>query len=141
MTSLILKNCTIVDTNFHEPREGKEVLIENEWIKEINDSSIHSDDAQVIDLKGMTLIPGLIDAHCHIILSDLNISNTDNFSSTMVSNKGFEINEGNALFSFHIHQRSCGADSELKAAQEQSLIKRPKLWIAERSLRHTCRMG
>ena len=76
MSSLILKNCTIADANHPEPREGKHILIENEWIKEIEDQPIKSNSSDSIDLKGKTVIPGLIDAHCHIILNDLNISNT-----------------------------------------------------------------
>ena len=137
MTSLILKNCTIVDTNFHEPREGKDVLIENEWIKEINDSAIHSDDAQVIDLKGMTLIPGLIDAHCHIILSDLNISNSDSLPSTLVSAKASKLMREMLFRGFTSIRDAAGADWGLKTAQEQGLIEGPKLWIAGRSLSQT----
>ena len=75
MSSLILKNCTIAGANHPEPREGKHILIENEWIKEIEDQSIQSYSAESIDLNGKTEIPGLIDAHCHIILIDPNISN------------------------------------------------------------------
>ena len=67
MNSLILKNCTIADANHPEPREGKHILIENEWIKEIEDQPIQSDNADSIDLEGKTVIPGRIDAHCHII--------------------------------------------------------------------------
>ena len=57
MNSLVLKNCAIVDANYQEPREGKHVLIENEWIKEIKDTSIQSETSQIIDLNGKTLIP------------------------------------------------------------------------------------
>ena len=71
--------------NHPEPREGKHILIENEWIKEIEDQPIKSNGADSIDLKGKTVIPGLIDAHCHIILSDLNISNTDSIPPTLAT--------------------------------------------------------
>ena len=54
MSSLILKNCTIADANHPEPREGKHILIENEWIKEIEDKPIISNNADSIDLKGKT---------------------------------------------------------------------------------------
>ena len=57
MNSLILKNCTIADANHPEPREGKHILIENEWIKEIEDQPIKSNSADSIDLKGKTVIP------------------------------------------------------------------------------------
>ena len=49
MNFLILKNCTIADANHPEPREGKHILIENEWIKEIEDQPIKSNSADSID--------------------------------------------------------------------------------------------
>ena len=51
MNSLILKNCTITDANHPEPREGKYILIENEWIKEIEDQPIKTNSADTIDLR------------------------------------------------------------------------------------------
>ena len=50
MNSLILKNFTIADANHPEPREGKHILIENKWIKEIRDQPIKSNGAGSIDL-------------------------------------------------------------------------------------------
>ena len=53
MNSLILKNCTIADANHPEPREGKHILIENEWIKEIEDQSIKAPpEADSDDISG-----------------------------------------------------------------------------------------
>ena len=42
-----------------------DLLIEDGIIKEINDN-IKCDDAQLIDAKGLTLVPGFVDMHCHL---------------------------------------------------------------------------
>ena len=51
MNSLILKNCRIADANHPEPREGKHMRIENQWIKEIEDQPIKTNSADGIDLR------------------------------------------------------------------------------------------
>ena len=85
MTRLILENCTLVDANSHEPRPDTTILIEGNRIKEVSDQPIQMSDAQRIDLKGKAIMPGLLDAHCHVILSDLNIRNVDSIPQTLVT--------------------------------------------------------
>lgn len=46
--------------------ENGAVLIENSTIKEVYENGCPSYDGEIIDGKGMTLLPGLIDAHTHI---------------------------------------------------------------------------
>ena len=82
MNLMILANCYLVDANSHEPRPDNTILIEENRIKEVSDKPIQMSDAQRIDLKGKTLMPGLIDAHCHVILSDLDIRNIDSIPQT-----------------------------------------------------------
>ena len=66
MTALILENSTLVDANAREARPGTSVLIEGERIREVSDRPIRMEGARRIDLQGKTLMPGLIDAHCHV---------------------------------------------------------------------------
>ncbi|MCX7003496.1 MAG: amidohydrolase family protein [bacterium] len=47
---------------------GKSVLIENERIAQITDSHAACQADRIIDLHGQTVMPGLIDAHIHIML-------------------------------------------------------------------------
>ena len=66
MNLTILENCTLVDANFHEPRPDTSILIEENRIKEVSDQSIQMDGAKRIELKGKTLMPGLILSLIHI---------------------------------------------------------------------------
>ena len=74
MTSMLIKNIgTIVSGNIASPiLEGDAVLIHHGVIKAIGrENEIAELGADlVIDAKGTTLTPGLIDSHCHVILGD-----------------------------------------------------------------------
>ena len=54
-------------------REDMHVLVQGERIREISESALTAPQAQVIDCQGKTLMPGLIDAHVHLIATSLNL--------------------------------------------------------------------
>lgn len=59
---LLIKNGTVVIQN----KEIKQdILVENGIITAVGEG-IDSDDLQVIDAKGCYVLPGLVDAHCHL---------------------------------------------------------------------------
>lgn len=62
MKRTILKNATIINEGLSFQAD---VLIENEWIAEISSKGIAADNAEVIDLQGMWLLPGVIDDQVH----------------------------------------------------------------------------
>ena len=59
------------------PGESMAVLVEDGRIKEISDQPISVSGARLIEAAGRTLMPGLIDAHYHALLADLNVANLD----------------------------------------------------------------
>ncbi len=64
---LVLTNCLIIDATSPSPREGN-VVISDGWIQDVSTAVNSSalDDAQVVDLAGGFLLPGLWDVHTHI---------------------------------------------------------------------------
>ena len=137
MNLMILENCTLVDANSHEPRPDTTILIEGNRIREVSDQPIQMSDAQRIDLKGKTLMPGLIDAHCHVILSDLNIRNVDSIPQTLVTAMAGKLMGEMLDRGFTTVRDAAGADWGIQAAQEQGLIRGPRIWIAGRALSQT----
>ena len=71
MDRIILQNCTLLDGTSPELRESMHVLIEGDRIREVSDTPVTSSDAVRFDLKGKTLMPGLIDAHVHLTATTL----------------------------------------------------------------------
>ena len=71
MESTLFKNAALLDPARPELLEGHDVLVENGLVK----SRIGRcrPRRRVIDLKGKTLMPGLIDLHVHVIAVQLNL--------------------------------------------------------------------
>jgi imidazolonepropionase-like amidohydrolase len=66
---VLVKAAHLIDGTSDAPREGMAVLIEGDRIKEVGPAAKLSGRAQrVIDLGNATLLPGLIDAHTHVLL-------------------------------------------------------------------------
>ena len=73
MTTLLFKNARIFDGKSADCPEGMSVLIEGDKIREVSHKAIKAKGAHVFDVKGRTLMPGLIDAHMHAYASDVNM--------------------------------------------------------------------
>ena len=63
---IALKNATLIDGTGKKPVEGITILIEKGLIREVGTDLSVPEDADIINLNGKTVIPGLIDAHIHI---------------------------------------------------------------------------
>ena len=57
MSLVLFRNGKVFDGLAAESRDGFEVLVENDRIKEISDKPISAADARVVDLGGRTLMP------------------------------------------------------------------------------------
>src|SRR3989442_6881924 len=80
---------------FLDPRrdmlvEGVHILVEGDRVKDVADRPITSAAASSaigIDLRGRTLMPGLIDAHVHILLPEVNLHFLDGIPLTLLAAK------------------------------------------------------
>ena len=71
----LLTNAFLIDCTGSDPRERASVLVEDDTIRELRTGRsprTRGHDAE-IDCSGMTLMPGLTDAHVHIGAVDVNI--------------------------------------------------------------------
>ena len=73
MGSVLFQNASIIDGQSTETREGYDVIVENDKIKEVSDKRIKISTGETINLAGKTLIPGLIDAHVHVKATEVNV--------------------------------------------------------------------
>lgn len=64
-TAIICKQ--LIDGKSNSAIPNAVVLVEGERIKAVGNNSIIPKDAKVIDLSGFTLMPGMIDLHCHFL--------------------------------------------------------------------------
>ena len=63
----IIRNCFLIDGTGNKPIDEATIVIQGSEIMNIIEGEISNSDAyEVIDARGMTVIPGLMDAHVHL---------------------------------------------------------------------------
>jgi hypothetical protein len=69
--SILFKNARLIDGISDQPRDGMSIKVDGERITAVGSGALPAaPGADVIDLKGQTLLPGLIDTHVHTTLMD-----------------------------------------------------------------------
>ena len=134
---IVFRNCTILDATSPEAREGYDVLVEDERIREVSDTKIEVHGAWEVAVDGRTLMPGLIDAHAHVVLSDYNLKRLENISPTLMTAQAAKIMRGMLDRGFTSVRDAGGADWGLAKAVEDGLLPGPRLFISGRALSQT----
>ena len=71
--AVLLTNASILDVREGKILHNKHLLIENGTIKEFYDNFPEIDKAEIIDILGKIVLPGLIDAHVHVNAITVNL--------------------------------------------------------------------
>jgi imidazolonepropionase-like amidohydrolase len=77
MTALLFKNARVFDGKSADCAEGMFVRVAEGRIEDVSERPIAAGGAQVIDVGGRTLMPGLIDAHVHAFASDVAVQRVE----------------------------------------------------------------
>src|SRR5258707_13874702 len=94
MSLIHFKNCTVLDTVAGALLPGHNVVVEGETIREVSDRPVKSARATAIDLKGRTLMPGLIDAHVHAVAVEANLAILPTLPVTLLAHQASAILAG-----------------------------------------------
>ncbi len=139
---LIFNNASVLDVRAGKLRPRRRVVIANGRILRIeaasdSDDALNNPDARVIECGGRTLMPGLIDAHVHVMAWTANIRELVNASPHYNALRAAEVMYGMLQRGFTTVRDACGADFGLQRAQRENLIIGPRLFICGRSLTQT----
>jgi imidazolonepropionase-like amidohydrolase len=137
VTSFLFHGGRFLDPRKDDLRDGISVLVEDGLVKEVSDRPIASASATAIDLRGRTLMPGLIDAHIHIVLTEVNLRLLADVPLTLLAAKGSVAMRAMLHRGFTTLRDTGGADYGIKAAVEQGLFEGPRLFIAGQPLSQT----
>ena len=89
--------------------------VEGERILEVGGPEVQATTAERIDLKGMTLMPGLIDAHVHVTAVTADLSAMAEWSPTYVTARSAQVLRGMLSRGFTTVRDVAGADYGLPA--------------------------
>ena len=137
MTAIMFANCAVLDGTRKERREDHHVLVEGDRIREVSDAPIKSGTARTIDLKGRTLMPGLIDAHVHVLAVDLPLDRLSDRPVTLLTLQAAKVLEGMLQRGFTTIRDAGGADGGLAEAVEEGLVHGPRIFPSGMALSQT----
>ncbi len=146
--SILVKAGRLLDVHKGSYIESVGIWIEGERIKEVGRASeIQADvpkNAKVIDLGGMTVLPGLIDCHAHLMARFADIPESY-LLGLATKSQAFRALEGaaNARLTLHAgfttvrdveNEGSGYADIALRDAINEGLVEGPRIQVATRAI-------
>src|ERR1700731_3050225 len=137
MTAFIFADCAVLDGTRNEGREDHHVLVERGHISEVSDRPIKSAAAETIELRGRTLMPGLIDAHVHVLAVDAALARLSDWPVTLLTLQAAKVREGMLQRGFTTIRDAGGADGGLAEAIEEGLVRGPRIFPSGSALSQT----
>lgn len=136
-TPTLFRNARIVDGVADRPLDPCDVLVADARVQDVGATVAPPPDARTIDLSGKTLLPGLIDAHVHVIATTPNLGANAALPNSLVALEAAQIMRGMLHRGFTTVRDLGGADVGLVIAQERGLIEGPRLNICGKALSQT----
>lgn len=138
---IVFRNGNLLDPLASELQGTHDVLIEDGVIREISATPIKVSGAQEVDVKGKTIMPGLIDLHVHVLATQLNLSTQGVLPDALVMMRSVPIIQGMLKRGFTTVRDAGGAGWGLKCAINEGTIDGPRLFISGRAISQTAGHG
>ncbi|MDQ0457729.1 metal-dependent hydrolase family protein [Rhizobium paknamense] len=136
MTNILFENARIVDGTADRPSDPVNVLIEGNTIRDVG-ASLSCVSAERIDLSGKILMPGLIDAHVHVVASTADLGRNGQLPDPLVTVRAFKLMGEMLHRGFTTVRDVGGATSGLVAAALEASWPTPRLNISGKALAQT----
>jgi imidazolonepropionase-like amidohydrolase len=130
-------NARIFDGMRSEYLDESVVVVEGDRIVSVDRTPGASTGGGIVDVAGKTLMPGLIDAHCHVLGSSLRVTDVETQPLTYVASYASKM-LGHALdCGFTTVRDVGGGDAGIARAVADGLIRGPRVFFAGRALSMT----
>src|ERR1700730_12748213 len=130
----VLKGATLIDGTGAGPVSGVTVVIRDQRIEAVTTRAAGDwpDDAEIIDVSGMTVLPGLIDCHDHLAMHGYDLARRwglDEPQSTPTLRTATVL-EHTLAAGYTAVRDAAGLDTGFKRAIEEGLIAGPRLVVS-----------
>lgn len=137
MQPILFANARLLDTEQGVLRPGHHVLVEGTRIAAVEPGPIAVEGARRVDCQGRVLMPGLIDAHVHAVITTMDLAAMERRPASLVAQEARRILEGMAQRGFTSVRDAGGADWGIAEASERGLIEGPRIFHSGRVLSQT----
>jgi len=134
---IIFDNAAVLDGRAEAALPGMSVLVEGRHIREVCDRPIASATAERLDLAGHTLMPGLIDAHVHVVASMANLGANALLPDALVAMRAAKLMGEMLARGFTTVRDVGGATLGIRLAWEEGLFAGPRLVMSGKALSQT----
>ena len=135
--AIVFQNARLLDGRSPEGEHDRFVRAEGGLIREISDKPIRDSGARTIDLRGRTLMPGLIDCHVHVVAGLVNLGQNALLPDALVAFHAQRIMGEMLARGFTTVRDVGGATYALVDALEQGLTTGPRLIVCGKALSQT----
>lgn len=136
MALTVFKNARIVDGTSPDLPDPVDFVVENGRFAEVQTASKVTGDDEV-DLKGATVMPGLIDCHVHVSVVSQDARHSAELPSSLIAFQAAERMKRMLMRGFTTVRDAGGADGGLKRAVSEGWIDAPRLIISGKALAQT----
>lgn len=137
MSQLLLRRGELLDPLHSELMGPHDILIENGVIREVSPVPLAAGSAQVVDLSGRTVMPGLIDLHVHVLATQLNLNTQGVLPDALIMYRALPIMHAMLRRGFTTVRDAGGAGWGIKCAVEEGSAIGPRLFISGHALSQT----
>jgi imidazolonepropionase-like amidohydrolase len=113
------------------------IVLEDGRIAEVGAGPLKDTNARRIDLKGLAVMPGLIDCHCHVLQSSSNLAASCVESPLYAAARAFEIMRGMLHRGFTTIRDAGGADFGIARAVAEGRVEGPRIVYCGKALTAT----
>lgn len=137
MTGLLITGATVCDVAGSTLLADRNVLVADGRIREVGGPEVRAGDAEVLDIGGRTLVPGLIDAHVHVTAANADLAAVAEWPPSYVTAHAARIMRDMLHRGFTTVRDVGGADYGLAAAVGEGLLTGPRVVFGGKALSQT----
>ena len=135
---IVLENAAVLDPEAGVLAEGQAVVVEDGRVVEAGaTSAVRAGDAAALDVRGMTVMPGLIDGHVHVNAATADLGALEEWAPSYVTARAAGILRGMLDRGFTCVRDVAGADYGIAAAVAEGLLPGPRVIFGGKALSQT----
>jgi len=135
--SVLYRNARILDVVAGKVLPEHDVLVVDRRIKEVSTSAIKQGSARVLDARGRVLMPGLCDAHVHVVSATNSFIELQGWSPFYAASRMMAVLRGMLFRGFTTVRDAGGADWGIAAAIDEGHVVGPRLLFCGKALSQT----